>query len=763
MVMGLKVKTFQVLRRRTLTAVHLTKETQNNKLSQINLTKMKMLTLQINLDFEQNDLQNFYQRKCLASIGGSASNKSINLLTPIQNQNFGRQATISSNRLRFQNKCKQSLVISRPSMNGLPKFGCQNQQNINSATTNDEEPGMKNNLRLFGTENLTTQKTEDQNPSNVPLCKYNTSTLLSQKSFSIKSNISRQSSQNFESPFSQDYSIKKDYYNTGCQSMRNFDWQTQLQTQNTLLVRQRDSNLRVDDDSLCSDEEDINNFENNDVQVTLTPAPTSLFYKKRNSRLNNNTLSINPAQKSEFLDKPDQDFGKSFLFQNSLNVSQKYSRKQSDSNAPREKIDEFESQASSQLKFKDFDDFKKQNIEVRPVKTQNNHKFSIQIEQLSSEEAKCKRDSEIDKNGSLKSLSQNLSDSKVTKYSEKAMNLDFDKSEISSEMKSDSMSESESVHIDSDLHNEEDKLNDSPYFRMNGNLKETEIQQQQSLPFEDQYEIDEFLGEGCSSIVKRCHLISDPQQSFAVKIMRVPDQELYQIALKEFDLLDGLGDGHQNIMKVYDIFYNQMKEQMFIIMEYAGQGSNLQSLLKKIKNSHQQSQQQLEEPTIKKIMKQLLEGLYFIHENQICHRDVKPGNIYISEDLNQLKIIDFNASLQFKHQPNQDVYEATMFGVTGEEKYSAPELSSGQYYSENVDCWSAGVVMFMLMTQGQKKLKYNAQKDPSQIQEKISKQLEEIEGKWTVEMKQLLYQFLESNPKKRINAKQALNHQWFHL
>lgn len=35
-----------------------------------------------------------------------------------------------------------------------------------------------------------------------------------------------------------------------------------------------------------------------------------------------------------------------------------------------------------------------------------------------------------------------------------------------------------------------------------------------------------------------------------------------------------------------------------------------------------------------------------------------------------------------------------MFGVTGEEAFSAPELSAGFTYSENVDVWSAGVIMY---------------------------------------------------------------------
>jgi serine/threonine protein kinase len=84
----------------------------------------------------------------------------------------------------------------------------------------------------------------------------------------------------------------------------------------------------------------------------------------------------------------------------------------------------------------------------------------------------------------------------------------------------------------------------------------------------------------------------------------------------------------------------------------------------------------------------LLNGIKYLHDYGICHRDIKPGNIYITKDLEHLKIIDFNVALAFKASP------ANLFGVTGEEAYSAPELSSGQTYDERIDLWSAGVVMF---------------------------------------------------------------------
>lgn len=58
--------------------------------------------------------------------------------------------------------------------------------------------------------------------------------------------------------------------------------------------------------------------------------------------------------------------------------------------------------------------------------------------------------------------------------------------------------------------------------------------------------------------------------------MRVPDEEFYDIALKEYKLIESVGQdgeggaGHPNVIKVYDIFYNRLREKIFILMEYAG-------------------------------------------------------------------------------------------------------------------------------------------------------------------------------------------------
>jgi serine/threonine protein kinase len=71
-----------------------------------------------------------------------------------------------------------------------------------------------------------------------------------------------------------------------------------------------------------------------------------------------------------------------------------------------------------------------------------------------------------------------------------------------------------------------------------------------------------------------------------------------------------------------------------MIMEYAGEGSNLCSYIKHSKeNETKTGECVITEEKVKDIMKQLLRGLDYIHSKSVCHRDIKPTNIFLTKDL----------------------------------------------------------------------------------------------------------------------------------
>ena len=79
------------------------------------------------------------------------------------------------------------------------------------------------------------------------------------------------------------------------------------------------------------------------------------------------------------------------------------------------------------------------------------------------------------------------------------------------------------------------------------------------------------LGEGCSSVVKLCHCKQPVypyfEDKYAVKIIRNKDEEYRQVAVQEFHLLKKVH--HKNIIKIYDAFYNEGSETLYLLMEHA--------------------------------------------------------------------------------------------------------------------------------------------------------------------------------------------------
>ncbi len=94
-----------------------------------------------------------------------------------------------------------------------------------------------------------------------------------------------------------------------------------------------------------------------------------------------------------------------------------------------------------------------------------------------------------------------------------------------------------------------------------------------------------------------------------------------------------------------------------------------------------------------KHFRRITEALKFMHENNIVHRDLKPENLVLSTtDLDSdIKISDFGLSKVLCEGQN------AMTTVCGTSAYAAPEVGLSSSYGPEVDTWSIGVIIFVVL------------------------------------------------------------------
>lgn len=258
------------------------------------------------------------------------------------------------------------------------------------------------------------------------------------------------------------------------------------------------------------------------------------------------------------------------------------------------------------------------------------------------------------------------------------------------------------------------------------------------------YTVVKKLGSGAFADVQLC-IYKPLNQQRAVKVIHkagLHHQQMDQdYMLKEISILTALD--HPNILKCYEIFEDNWK--FYVAMDFCAGGELFDKIIELKKFSEIQAAE---------IMSQLLSAIAYCHNKHVIHRDLKPENILLEEkqDSLSIKVADFGSSCFLDSKKK-------LSGCFGSAYYVAPEVLVGEY-NEKCDIWSAGVIMFILLTG---KPPYNG-RDEKAILDQVKNTPLQIEKRdWpnlSPEAIDLMQSLLVVSPKDRITAKDALNHQW---
>jgi serine/threonine-protein kinase len=200
------------------------------------------------------------------------------------------------------------------------------------------------------------------------------------------------------------------------------------------------------------------------------------------------------------------------------------------------------------------------------------------------------------------------------------------------------------------------------------------------------YRIDELLGRGAFGIVYKGHdeLID---RVVAIKTLRpevLADLNENAEVLKRFgaEVRSAGRCLHPNIVTVFD--YVEEDGAPYIIMEYVPAGT-LDNVIK--------SGVQLPIRQIRVIMEQLLLALDHAHAKGVIHRDVKPSNI-LCHTAGSIKVADFGTA----RIDSLELTRSGLLGPIGTPYYTAPERFLGRSANARGDVYSAGIVLYQLLT-----------------------------------------------------------------
>uniref|UniRef100_A0A3B3ZQQ7 Protein kinase domain-containing protein n=1 Tax=Periophthalmus magnuspinnatus TaxID=409849 RepID=A0A3B3ZQQ7_9GOBI len=190
---------------------------------------------------------------------------------------------------------------------------------------------------------------------------------------------------------------------------------------------------------------------------------------------------------------------------------------------------------------------------------------------------------------------------------------------------------------------------------------------------------EEVLGGGRFGQVHKC-IENSSGLTLAAKIIKARSQKEKEVVRNEIQVMNQLN--HANLIQLYAAF--ESRHDIILVMEYVEGGELFDRIIDENYN--------LTELDTVLFIRQICEGLQYMHKMYILHLDLKPENILcVSRVTNKIKIIDFGLARRYKPREKLRVN----FGTP---EFLAPEVINYEFVSFPTDMWSLGVITYMLLS-----------------------------------------------------------------
>ncbi|XP_004708092.2 serine/threonine-protein kinase 17A [Echinops telfairi] len=251
---------------------------------------------------------------------------------------------------------------------------------------------------------------------------------------------------------------------------------------------------------------------------------------------------------------------------------------------------------------------------------------------------------------------------------------------------------------------------------------------------------------GKFAVVRKC-IKKDSGKEFAAKFMRKrrKGQDCRMEIIHEIAVLE-LAQDNPWVINLHEVY--ETPSEMILVLEYAAGGEIFDQCVADRDDA-------FKEKDVQRLMRQILEGVRFLHTHDVVHLDLKPQNILLTSEspLGDIKIVDFGLSRIMKN--NEELRE-----IMGTPEYVAPEILSYDPISMATDMWSIGVLAYVMLTGISPFLGDNKQEtflNISQMNLSYSEEEFDVVSESAIDFIKAL---LVKKPEDRATAEECLKHPW---